>query len=68
MLAVLHQGEGFVAVAKPSGLLVHRNRFNPRADAALQRQPFPAFGLDQGGDRSSVEIQQLQLTMGFLMA
>ena len=37
MLAVLHQGEGFVAVAKPSGLLVHRNRFNPRADAALQR-------------------------------
>lgn len=37
MLPVLYQGEGFVAVAKPSGMLVHRNRFNPRADVALQR-------------------------------
>lgn len=37
MLPVLYQEEGFVAVAKPSGMLVHRNRFNPRADAALQR-------------------------------
>ena len=37
MLPVLYTGPGFVAVAKPSGMLVHRNRFNPRADAALQR-------------------------------
>ena len=37
MLPILYRGEGFVAVAKPSGMLVHRNRFNPRADAALQR-------------------------------
>ncbi len=36
-LPVLLQGDGFIAVAKPSGMLVHRNRFNPRADAALQR-------------------------------
>ncbi len=35
-LPVLLQGDGFIAVAKPAGLLVHRNRFNPRADAALQ--------------------------------
>ena len=36
-LPVLLEGDGFIAVAKPSGMLVHRNRFNPRADAALQR-------------------------------
>ena len=36
-LPVLLAGDGFIVVAKPSGMLVHRNRFNPRADAALQR-------------------------------
>lgn len=36
-LPVLLEGDGFIAVAKPSGMLVHRNRYNPRADVALQR-------------------------------
>jgi tRNA pseudouridine65 synthase len=36
-LPVLAQGEGWIVVAKPPRLLVHRNAFMPKADAALQR-------------------------------
>lgn len=35
-LTVLHQEESFVAVSKPSGLLVHRDEHHPDAPAALQ--------------------------------
>ena len=35
-LVVLHQEESFVAVSKPSGLLVHRDEHHPDAPAALQ--------------------------------
>lgn len=35
-LPVLHQEEAFVAVSKPSGLLVHRDGHHPDAPAALQ--------------------------------
>ncbi len=35
-LEVLHQEESFVAVSKPSGLLVHRDEHHPDAPAALQ--------------------------------
>lgn len=35
-LPILAQGDGWVAVAKPGRLLVHRNEFMPRAPAALQ--------------------------------
>ena len=35
-LPILHQEEEFVAVSKPSGLLVHRDRNYPEAPAALQ--------------------------------
>lgn len=35
-LPILAQGDGWVAVAKPGRLLVHRNDFAPRAPAALQ--------------------------------
>ena len=35
-LPVLHQEEAFVAVSKPSGLLVHRDEHHPDAPAALQ--------------------------------
>lgn len=36
-LAVLAEGDGWLVVAKPPRLLVHRNAFMPKADAALQR-------------------------------
>jgi len=36
VLPVLHQEAGFVAVSKPSGLLVHRDKNYPDAVAALQ--------------------------------
>lgn len=35
-LRILHQEEAFVAVSKPSGLLVHRDEHHPDAPAALQ--------------------------------
>ncbi len=35
-LPILAEGDGWVAVAKPGRLLVHRNEFMPRAPAALQ--------------------------------
>lgn len=35
-LRVLHQDDDFVAVSKPSGLLVHRDEHHPDAPAALQ--------------------------------
>ena len=35
-LRILHQEESFVAVSKPSGLLVHRDEHHPDAPAALQ--------------------------------
>ena len=35
-LTILHQEEDFVAVSKPSGLLVHRDEHHPDAPAALQ--------------------------------
>jgi len=35
-LTVLHQEDSFVAVSKPSGLLVHRDEHHPDAPAALQ--------------------------------
>jgi tRNA pseudouridine65 synthase len=35
-LAILRQEESFIAVSKPSGLLVHRDRNHPDAPAALQ--------------------------------
>ena len=35
-LVVLHQDDDFVAVSKPSGLLVHRDSHHPSAPAALQ--------------------------------
>lgn len=35
-LKILHQEEDFVAVSKPSGLLVHRDEHHPDAPAALQ--------------------------------
>lgn len=36
-LVVLAEGDGWIVVAKPGHLLVHRNERAPRADAALQR-------------------------------
>jgi len=36
-LPVIGQGDGWIVVAKPPRLLVHRNPKAPRADAALQR-------------------------------
>ncbi len=36
-LPILAEGAGWVVVAKPPRLLVHRNRNTPRADAVLQR-------------------------------
>lgn len=36
-LHVLAEGRGWIVVAKPPGLVVHRNEYEPRADAVLQR-------------------------------
>lgn len=53
-LKILHQEEDFVAVAKPSGLLVHRDEHHPDAPAALQlvrdqvqRHLYPFHRLDR---------------------
>lgn len=36
-LPVLAEGDGWIVIAKPPGLVVHRNEYAPRADAVLQR-------------------------------
>ena len=53
-LKILHQEEDFVAVSKPSGLLVHRDEHHPDAPAALQlvrdqveRHLYPFHRLDR---------------------
>ncbi|MEL6344481.1 MAG: pseudouridine synthase [Myxococcota bacterium] len=52
-LIVVARGTGWVVVAKPPGLLTHRNRYAPRAPAALQqvrdqegREVYPIHRLD----------------------
>ena len=53
-LNILHEEEDFVAVSKPSGLLVHRDQYHPDAPAALQlvrdqveRHLYPFHRLDR---------------------
>lgn len=53
-LTVLHEDDDFVAVSKPSGLLVHRDEHHPDAPAALQlvrdqvgRHLYPFHRLDR---------------------
>lgn len=54
-LVVLHESPHFVVVAKPPGLLVHRNEYQPEAPAALQAvrnmlgtSVYPVHRLDRG--------------------
>ncbi|MEC9048795.1 MAG: pseudouridine synthase, partial [Planctomycetota bacterium] len=53
-LTVLHEDDDFVAISKPSGLLVHRDEHHPDAPAALQlvrdqvgRHLYPFHRLDR---------------------
>ena len=45
-LKVLHEDDDFVAVSKPSGLLVHRDEHHPDAPAALQSTCPSSSGTD----------------------